>query len=228
MRTTIRPIFVFLLLFVGLTSCGSLHSRMVSDGPTDLWLYDSILFEIAPITSTTKPNKTALDIFRDRLHTNRICKRNKIKFLVHRPPPLPQGLPPFWNSHFLALYEEVTRKIQVVDITNRNLVVYVPYIDGLWLENGPPKVLGGIQYHPTAFVIFKSGAGSREAGVLLHEFGHMIGLVKDSTRANHDDYHQHHCANKYCAMFWTAPGADSDYDYYCKRYIRRQIALRNQ
>ena len=225
MCARIKTIFL-LVIFLVVTSCVS-HQRVeerAEELPANAWYFDSITFEVAPVTTAEKPDLDALDLFRERLHTNHLCHRNSVRFIVHKPTALFQVGP--WNTPLLHHYEARHRTIQDKAPNDRHLFAFIAYIRGPWIDLGGVKLLGGIQYNTTAFAIFKGGAGNREAAVLLHEFGHLIGLVKDKDRENHDDDHQYHCANKRCVMFWSAPRNWSDFDYFCKRDIRRRVIER--
>jgi hypothetical protein len=189
----------------------------------DKWLFDEVTFEIAPVSSSM-PSPRALDKFRLRLHQNNICDYKKIKFIVRK---AAVRTAQAWNGFVLHSYELLRRARHDIDPEDRSLNVFVAYIDGPWIEAGRVRRLGGIQYGPSAFAVFKKGAGDRESSVLLHEFGHMIGLVKSSSAPNYDRQHKNHCAIQTCAMFHTAPGVDADYDLHCKKQIRSLIRVRS-
>jgi len=224
MRAHIKSILLCAAL-LGLSSCASLRIGGEADNlPLDAWYFESVTFEIAPVTTSAAPDPAALALFRSRLHSNRICHRDNVRFIIQKPMYLIHIVP--WNGGLLAQYETRHRTIRDREPDDRHLIVFVPYIMGPWVDIEGIKQLGGVQYSPTAFAIFKGGAGKREAAVLLHEFGHLIGMVKNKDRENHDDDHRHHCANKRCVMFFSAPYARADFDYYCQRYIQRRIAQR--
>jgi hypothetical protein len=225
MRTRTKLLLISLLVVSGLTSCGVLQTNPEPELEEQFWLYESITFEIAPIGTSVMPSVGALETFRERLHENRICRDDQVRFIVHSvKTPTPIHL---WNGNAVRAYERVNRTLLDMRPGDEHLIVFVGYINGPWMEGADIRFLGGLQYSPSAFVIFKDGAGDREAGVLLHEFGHLIGMVKNEARDNHDDEHKHHCANKRCAMFWRTPRKGPvDFDYYCKRYIRQKILLR--
>lgn len=226
MRTRTK-FYLFLAVFMGLTSCGAFEIKENDSKPepeTQFWLYDSITFEIAPIGSGAMPTMSSLEIFRERLHENRLCSRDEVRFIIDEPSGPTMTL--LWEHSSIQRYEWQNRRMVDRRPNDKHLIVFVAYVLGPFLEGPDIKVLGGIQYSPTAFMIFKDGAAGREAGVLLHEFGHLIGLVKNKDRDNHDDAHRNHCANKRCAMFWTSPSDDADFDYYCKSDIRRRLLQR--
>ena len=82
--------------------------------------------------------------------------------------------------------------------------------------------MGGLQYGPSSLAIFKGTL--REGGVLLHEFGHLIGLVK--TGPGQDPKHRHHCPAEACVMYYTVGSAYADFDQACRDRIAKLIAKR--
>jgi len=224
MRTQNAFVALFALT-VMLLSCSSFATgpRPSSLFIRQAWMFESITFEIAPITSAS-PDPRALDLFRNRLHENHFSHRDRIDFRVRRNV---NAVSPgaIWDMEMLRTYESHRRFLFDDDPTDSDLNVFVAYIDGPWLDETGLRLLGGIQYSPSAFAIFKTGAIGREESVLLHEFGHLIGLVNVETCANHDSEHSRHCVNQSCAMFYTAPGRNADFDPYCKREIARLIQL---
>ena len=186
------------------------------------WYFDKVFFEIAAIQSAT-PSAASLREFRERLHENGICDKKNITFRVHAPDYPPPPYP--WHIRLLNSYERAVRQFRDLDPNDRDFTVFIAYIDGLWLNGRTIRILGGVQYRKTSFAIFKSNVKGREASVLLHEFGHLIGLVPLSAE-NHDDQHEHHCTNEKCAMFHTAPKPNADFDDSCKRAIQRKIRKR--
>ena len=222
MRT--QNAFIVLFSMVALLLSCSTFTTSLRPPPLSLeqaWMFESITFEIAPITSAS-PDPRALELFRNRLHENHLCRRERVVFRVRRSVnAVPPGI--LWNMGMLQSYETLRRSLHDDAPTDANLNVFVAYIDGPWQDVGGLRLLGGLQYSPSAFAIFKSGASGREESVMLHEFGHLIGLVKDEGCVNHDADNRHHCAIQSCAMFHTAPGGNADFDLYCKREIARMI-----
>lgn len=219
-------VYAFFFVLCMTTAC-NVTQVVEKPGDVGFWYYDSITFEIAPTTSATTPSVQALAQFRVRLHENMLCKKSNVKFIIHpHAGPVRTGV--FWKSSTLKRFETARRTVGDRRPDDRHFYVFVPYIDGLWLSNSSVvKRLGGIQYSSTAFAVFKDGIQDRETGVLLHEFGHLIGLVKNTKRDNHDDRHRYHCANSRCVMYYTSPPGNPDFDYYCKRYIMRRIVERS-
>jgi hypothetical protein len=106
---------------------------------------------------------------------------------------------------------------------DKTLTAYFFFADGDYSANsGGSKVLG-IAYGSSSMVLFEktirdySGALGQpsvttlESSVLLHEFGHTLGLVNNGTtmQAPHqDEPHGRHCNDTNCLMYYTAETSD--------------------
>ena len=195
-----------LVWFGSIIGCNQAQVRDAPPPPLRVqYLYDTILFEIAPITSCT-PDAAALSYFRTRLEEYRICRREGVFFLTHpevnRPPTIP------WTGRSIRQFERMFRQLEDPDPTDRVGVIFVSYIAGpVFKHGGKIGFLGGVQYSDTAFAVWKDGAGGREAGVLMHEFAHLIGVKKGSKKP------LYHCPRRTCVM-WTTVG--SPYATFCK------------
>ena len=105
----------------------------------------------------------------------------------------------------------------------KTLTAYFFFADGDYAGNsGSSKVLG-IAYEGSSMVIFEKTVKDHSGGltqppvatlestVLLHEFGHILGLVNNGTSmqaAHQDEAHGHHCNNQNCLMYYTAETTD--------------------
>lgn len=104
------------------------------------------------------------------------------------------------------------------------LMAYFLFVDGDYSGNsGNSKVLG-IAYGPTSMAIFEKtikeysgtpvtqpSTTTLETTVVLHEFGHILGLVNNGTgmQAEHqDEPHGKHCDDQNCLMYYTAETTD--------------------
>lgn len=115
-----------------------------------------------------------------------------------------------------------------------NIAVYLYFADADYAT----KDVIGISYRNTAIALFektiqaKTGGlnqASRvkvESGTLMHEMGHLLGLVNNGTpmvKAHEDGSHQGHCSNSNCLMYYaiqtsglmnaldnSIPGLDAD------------------
>jgi hypothetical protein len=221
----LRILLLFLLLLTGNTSCvGPVTTQDDVDPPG--WAYDSIQFEISPVTSAALPDNTALEWFRDQLHIYRICDRAHVTFIVQQVDDRPG--PPLWDLGSLTAYTSRRRTLYDHDFDDRRLRVFVLYLKGIYLESYGPRILGGIQFQESVFAIFTDGSGDREPSVLLHEFGHTIGIAEEQSHGNVDRAHTSHCANGRCVMYWSTPERFSSFDGYCLAYIRDWIKERNR
>lgn len=120
--------------------------------------------------------------------------------------------------------------IRAIEKTNRTqsangktLTAYFLFVDGDYSSNsGNAKVLG-IAYEATSMAIFEKtvkehsgGLGqpsvsALESTVILHEFGHILGLVNNGTAMateHQDEAHGKHCDDPNCLMYYTAETTD--------------------
>jgi hypothetical protein len=228
MRIRFTLLLIVLCLTLNASCVGSMPAQDVD--VSEQWSYDSIRFEIAPLTTSTVPDPVALEWFRERLHDYRFCDKAQITFVIQpedtaRPlPPLPV---PVWDIVSLLGYTARRRTMPDYDVEDRDLVVFVPYIDGLYAQLDGIKWLGGLQYQPSAFAVFKHGAGDHEPAVLLHEFGHLIGLADEGNHGKIDPKHTSHCADRNCVMYFSTPTSRAVFDGYCLAFIRSRRMLRN-
>ena len=207
-RFTKSPVLIGLVASLAWLAVSCSSPQLATDSPKSPlraeYLYDTLLFEIAPITSCT-PDAAALSYFRSKLEEYRICRREGVFFLTHPEiniiPPVP------WQYSLIHQFERQFRQIRDPDPSDRVGVIFVSYIKGpIMKAGGKIGMLGGMQYSPTAFTIWKDGAGGREAGVLMHELAHLIGLKKGAEDP------KNHCSRRYCIM-WTSVG--SPYASFC-------------
>ena len=95
------------------------------------------------------------------------------------------------------------------------------YLDGHYAGEGDDGAVLGLAFGGDAIALFadrlKESCGATgpkaktvcavtEAGVVLHEFGHLLGLVNDGTpmvAAHQDSEHGAHCTNPDCIMYYT-------------------------
>lgn len=221
-----RVLLLFLLLLTSNSSCVGPGTTQDGVGLPPVWAYDSIQFEIAPVTSAALPEQEALEWFRDQLHTYRVCDRSHVSFVIQAVDTEP--CPPVWNQSLLSRYTTRRRAFHDLDTDDRRLCVFVPYLMGSYHDFTGIRILGGIQYQHAAFAVFNDGAGAREPAVLLHEFGHMIGLAQDATHGNIDAAHGSHCATATCVMYWSTPARYAVFDGYCMAFLRDWLVERTR
>jgi len=208
-------IILFLLLLTSLTSCATTtfhnpqirHRRM---------LYDNMVLEIHPTTQSI-PNPVALNIFKAKMERFGVCRASNIRIITHDPGIV---LIPAWTSSMLQAWEHRHRTRFDDDPDDRSLTVFVSYVTGIHTRVGYNNIVG-LKYDDTSIAIFfRNYAPMKEACVLIHEVGHVIGLVDRECRegdpANPD--RPSHCNNENCVMFWQIKGSP-DFDSLCQRDI---------
>ncbi|MCA9541763.1 MAG: hypothetical protein KC620_22860 [Myxococcales bacterium] len=101
--------------------------------------------------------------------------------------------------------------------TERDRSFYVVFLDGYFAEDGARQtgVLGVSIGNTGVIALFKPVIDSTNAArfveqtVLIHEFGHAVGLVDNGlamVEPHRDDAHGAHCTNKDCVMYWQNEG----------------------
>lgn len=125
------------------------------------------------------------------------------------------GLAPYTNNEVI-LVEDTFRTL----FNNQSiLTLYIYFADGGSTSDTSSSMVLGTAYRNTSFVIYEDtilensdgiGQPSRtdlETVVMLHEMGHLLGLVNlGSTMQNPhlDTSHDKHCDNSDCLMYWEA------------------------
>jgi len=124
-----------------------------------------------------------------------------------------------WHASQLTAFVNTYKTTQTHDAT---LVLYIIYAPGFLLAT--PTVVGEA-FAEDKFVIFRQRIRDQwEKNVLLHEMGHILGLV-NSKKENHDKCHYWHCKNSKCVMYWCCEGEEipDDFDETCQKHLREQI-----
>lgn len=99
------------------------------------------------------------------------------------------------------------------------LTLYMLFLDGGSTSDTSSSFILGTAYRNTSFVMFENTIKNLsdsitepnrvdlESTVILHEFGHILGLVNlgSPMQTEHlDEAHDKHCDNQDCLMFWKA------------------------
>lgn len=123
----------------------------------------------------------------------------------------------------------IERKSRTVYNNGKELSVFILYTNGAYIN---PKILG-LAYQNTSAVIFgkliKNHSGrigkpdrtKLETTVLLHEMGHLLGLINKGSEMlsdHQDENHKGHCSNKDCLMYYRV-GTDDKFGYLIKGKI---------
>lgn len=112
---------------------------------------------------------------------------------------------------------------------DRTLALYILYTNGIYVND---KIFG-LAYRNTSAVLFgeniknysgrigKPDRTKLEATILLHEMGHLLGLMGKGTpmlEDHNDERHVSHCQNRKCLMYF-AIGTDDKFGYLIKGKI---------
>lgn len=115
------------------------------------------------------------------------------------------------------------RSSRSVYTTGKDLGLYILYTNGRYIN----EKIAGLAYRNTSAVLFgqmikdhsgKIGQPDRtklETTVLLHEVGHLLGLINkgsDMVSDHQDEDHHGHCNNKECLMYYRI-GTDDKFGY---------------
>lgn len=102
--------------------------------------------------------------------------------------------------------------------SGNTFVVHILYLNGEYSDNNQAL---GIAYSGTSFVLFKEkiedaaflliSSKDIEKAVIVHEFGHLLGLVNNGYQSPHDHEdpdHPHHSNNEESVMYWAIESQD--------------------
>lgn len=108
---------------------------------------------------------------------------------------------------------EIQKNNRKLYTKNDQAVIHIIYINGKYSNNESAL---GVAINSSTFVIFEDQISSAttaliqkseiEKAVLVHEFGHLLGLVNINytSEFNHEDTsHRHHSNNKESVMYWA-------------------------
>lgn len=213
------------LIILTATGCVSQPTAVKKD-TRKTWktLYNTIIIEVQPVKSTA-PTRQTFEMFAELLEEYKICRKKDVLIVYKDPVQFDIFI---WPSDMVRTFEELHRAIPDTNSTDRNFTVFVSYLNGLY---GEPDMLtvAGLQYGWSSIAIFGGYSGQAGATLLLHEFGHLIGLVNRKHRegepANPD--RKSHCNNRRCIMYWRWNKKGKLCDL-CVRDIEKIIARKNK
>ncbi len=181
--------------------------------------YEKIIIEV-DYDSNTKPDDAALSLLRQRLTDAGVCGKDiEIKISDK----LTDSKASYSIQEIRAIQDKYrSHHNQFVHFGDGAFYAYVLYLDGEYADN---KNVIGLAYSADSFVIFQSNikknvnqfgipptAQDVEKSVLIHEFGHLLGLVsrgQDSLyKYKEDARHEHHCENSQCVMYYAVDTTD--------------------
>lgn len=130
-----------------------------------------------------------------------------------------QGL----TSYSISDIKSIENAHRIAKTSGKTLTAYILFLDGDYSANeGNAKVLG-VAYGNSSMAIFEktirdySGGVTQppvktlESTVILHEIGHILGLVNNGTpmQTTHQDAtHGRHCTDQNCLMYYAAETSD--------------------
>ena len=175
-------------------------------------VYKDLVIEVVFMTGAP-PDKEALDYLVDNVL--KLCHKDRVDLIIHPIGPQQIVIPMLWSPSLLDYFEQQTR---VFHTTTKKLALYIAYLPGM---AAPPDSWAGITIHSDSFFIARWAVeqGMEERATLMHEFGHILGLVNVGTPMgfqHNDTEHPPHCTG-HCCMWWQTDGeAQSDeFDAMC-------------
>ena len=165
--------------------------------PGPHFLFDNITIEIQP---TEDFDIVAIELakFKDRLDFYRICKPFGVNFVV-RTPVLAHTL--LWTRRMIIDFQDNHRTLSEDDSDDRHLVLFMSLLPGKYVTGEPNNIIG-LAIGGEEYIVMLQNRFHN--ATLLHEIGHIIGLVDRTKRegppVNPD--RPNHCNNNHCVMFW--------------------------
>lgn len=178
--------------------------------------YTKVLIEV--ITFDVLPPPTLSDLGYLKSKILQYCNKDQVEIIIDPPLDFRSSPTLFWTAPILSAFEFRHSRYMTVGDT---IVLHVLYIPGFY---APDMVTRGLAYGDYAFCLFRSNMPqSHERSVLVHELGHLLGLVNCGTpnvndHCEKDPNHRLHCNNQAkCVMYWSSPETQTpDFDDACK------------
>src|SRR5581483_3189845 len=203
-----RALWILVLCFViGCCSYQSTENKQSRTPQRDLLsseTYKTLIIEVMYVASVASPTQADLDYLKTKLQ--KYCRKTNIVIAVDTPIPVSKVFTRFWDTATLTMFENLCAVYQT---TGDTLVVRILYIPGVYASD---IVVRGLAYGDRACCLFITAmTQSHERAVLLHELGHIMGLVNCGTPniRDHEEPqkgHKLHCKNEgKCVMYWCSP-----------------------
>jgi len=186
-----------------------------------------ITIEVAYVTNNS-PSFYAIYLLTKRIET--YSETPKVDVIIHEIPRLYDN----YTTRELIILEQSYRQT----FTDENSTsLFILYVNGQFEGQ---DTASGLTYSLSSFAVFKEfftdfmadnvipvKADSYEASVLIHEFGHIFGLINIGYTSPLDHQsHGNHCNNPRCVMFYTVvliiittKEPPTDYDFQCQEDI---------
>lgn len=190
------------------------HTRSVGYSSNDLLSSEFSRLEIeVDFVSGYQPSQTALNNLKSFLES-RLNKPGGISIVLDD-----ELSSPGKSSFTTQEVYEIEKQHRDSFTDGSTLSAYFLILDAPYQQE---NVLG-VAYFNTSMALFESvirentggfgqpSAATVESSVLMHEFGHILGLVDTGSNmvTNHEDAeHEKHCNNENCLMYWAIQTTD--------------------
>jgi hypothetical protein len=179
--------------------------------------YDSVIIEVTP-TFGFSPDPDAIKFLCRRV--KRYCYKDQVIAIVNTANILienaPPGTFPFFSSD-TTQFESMAFRLHS---TERTLVLHIAYLDLMYLHRANILAFA----NDSKYIVIYQCAADRQKSVLLHEFGHVIGLVSSTSTHHNPTCNPHHCTNVECIM-WPTVSRDEviepEFDQNCLKDLER-------
>ncbi len=122
------------------------------------------------------------------------------------------------NSYTLEEILEIENNQRTQSKSSNKFVIHILYLNGEYEDNDQTL---GLAYSGSSFALFKEkiedsaflliSSTDIEKSVIVHEFGHILGLVNNGYQSPHDhedSQHPHHSDNDESVMYWAIESQD--------------------
>lgn len=218
MRRLIHAVILSVLLSA--TSC--ITPQVKQNEYKSSTLYNSIILEIQAVDGSVPP-RAMLDDFSKLLDKYKICRKENV-LVVYKQPVEFRTI--FWTRNMVVAYEIAHRAIIDKNRNDRNFTIFVSYLSGIYDEPNMQNV-AGLQYGWSSIAVFGYYSGRPAATLLLHEFGHLIGVARNRKVKPVNPDRKRHCNDRKCVMFWRW-NHKNGFCKLCVAEINKLIARRNK
>ena len=170
--------------------------------------YSSIHLEINYVTGNS-PDSDALNLLKQRI--KEVTDKSTVTISQ-------SSFGSTQNSYTLEEILEIENEERSRFKSGNTFVIHILYLNGEYKDNDQTL---GLAYSGTSFVMFKEkiedaaflliSAKDIEKSVIVHEFGHLLGLVNNGYQSPHDHedpQHPHHSNNEDSVMYWAIESQD--------------------
>ena len=180
-------------------------------------LLDRITIEIVPIKGF-RTERAEIAALTSNLSAYLICPSKGVAVHYRDPVENPRRS---WTYSDVLDFEQQHRTIWDHDRYDRHLKLFVSCLPGNYFEDKMTSIAGLAYGRQNSIALFQHYF---ERAMLLHEIGHVIGLVNRFNRISDPvkSDRPNHCNNKACVMFWQVR-SNAVFDKKCIRDILNMI-----